>query len=191
MHSIEAWLHRGAAMMPPTAALVEGGETGFHCGDCRMREATISASSGHVSQVVRCEPVHFLPCLQVRFDCSPSTQSLCWSEEKLCTTSDAATNLALRTSRKTLLAVMRTLSDLSRCLISCQSPLHGHVDDVKCEVARQCNLAELLLFQALLYLVLLPWSVKSSSTWFQALCCSCSLSSLSSQGGGVSAMLPD
>ena len=36
---------------------------------------------------------------------------------------------------------------------------------------------------------LLPWSVMSSSTWFQALCCSSSLSSLSSQEGGASAML--
>ena len=36
---------------------------------------------------------------------------------------------------------------------------------------------------------LLPLSVMSSSMWFQALCCSSSLASLSSQGGGTSSML--
>ena len=30
-------------------------------------------------------------------------------------------------------------------------PLHGHVDDVQREVARQCGLAHFLLFQAVLY----------------------------------------
>ena len=32
------------------------------------------------------------------------------------------------------------------------------------------------------------WNVKSSTNWFQALCCSSSLASLSSQSGGASDM---
>ena len=47
-------------------------------------------------------------------------------------------------------------------------------------------------FKTLLYLWAAPYSVKSSSIWFQALCCSFSVASLSlpsSHGGGTSFML--
>ena len=75
---------------------------------------------------------------------------------------------------------------------NCCSPLRGPNNNVQCEVARQCRPALLLLFQTLLYLWAVPYSVKSSSIWFQALCCSFSVTSLSlpsSHGGGTSFML--
>ena len=75
---------------------------------------------------------------------------------------------------------------------NCCSPLRGPNNNVQCEVARQCRPALLLLFQTLLYLWAAPYSVKSSSIWFQALCCSFSVASLSlpsSHGGGTSFML--
>ena len=59
-------------------------------------------------------------------------------------------------------------------------------------MARQCRPAQLLLFQTLLYLWAAPCSVKSSSIWFQAFCCSFSIASLSlpsSHGRGTSVML--
>ena len=79
-----------------------------------MVVTTISVSSDTFSQVARGEPVHSLPHLQARLLRHPSTRSLGWSEEKLCTTSDAATNLTLSLQQKTLLAAMRTCSDFSR-----------------------------------------------------------------------------
>ena len=90
---------------------------------------------------------------------------------------------------------VRTLSKFSRVcgpLLPLLSPLHGPMNDVQCEVARQCRPALLLLFQTLLYLWAAPCSVESSSIWFQALCCSFSVASLSlssSHGGGTSVML--
>ena len=75
-------------------------------------------------------------------------------------------------------------------LLPCRSPLHGHLDDVQCEMARQCRLAYLLLFQATLYL----WAASLEREEFQQLvasilCRSSSLSSPSLKGGGASAML--
>ena len=84
----------------------------------------------HVSQGVRGEPVHLLPFLHVRFDRSSVRQPgvSVGLRRSSCTTSDAATRLALRSSRKP-------------CLLPCLpvpispgfdplSPLHGHVHHV-------------------------------------------------------------
>ena len=54
----------------------------------------------------------------------------------------------------------------------CCSPLRGPNNNVQGQMARQCRPALLLLFQTLLYLWAAPCSVKSSSIWFQTLCCS-------------------
>ena len=65
----------------------------------------------------------------------------------------------------TLLRARRVRREPSACLprftrllgLSFFLPLHGHVDDVQREVARQCGLAYILLFQALLFSRTASW----------------------------------
>ena len=131
-HSIDAYLNRGAAMMPPTASqrrpvmvsrclrlvrLWKSLRRLPHAGDNHQRVVR------HVSQVVGGEPVHILStAFRYVLLRRPSTRSLGWSEEKLCTTSEAGTSLALRSSWN-------------------PACCHGHhsmdVDDVQCDMARQ------------------------------------------------------
>ena len=118
----------------------QAGETEFLCVNCRVRETTIHPE--------------LLKKLQ--------TRSHSWSE-KLCRTTEAATSHAIR-SRRIYPACcrghpLRFLQGFRRCW----SPLHGHVDDVQCEVARQSHLAKLFLFWALLYL----WAAALEREEFQ------------------------
>ena len=83
-------------------ALVEASETvefvaaAAACGDNHQRLFR------HVSQVARrrVRPLSSLPSCTFRLLKRPPNRSLGWSEEKLCTTSNAATSLALRSGRK-------------------------------------------------------------------------------------------
>ena len=74
-HSTEAWLHRAA--MPSTASQRRPTVSRWlklvtmwnslrqpHAGDNHQRVVR------HVPQVARGEPIHFVPCLHVRFNCS-------------------------------------------------------------------------------------------------------------------------
>ena len=96
----------------------------FYCGDCRMREATTSVSSDTFHKFFDASSSTFSPA----FGCvSVAQASLCWSEEKLCTTSDAAASLALRTSRKP-------------CLLSCAPfPISPGFDPLSVTTPRTCR----------------------------------------------------
>ena len=122
-HSLEAWLHRGAVMMPPTASHKRPAMVSRW-----LRLVTLWKSlrqlphaggttiSGRPTRFRSCwrraHPLSPLPSCTFRLLKRPSTQSLGWSEEKLCTTSDAATSPSFH--QKTLLAAMRTCSFFSR-----------------------------------------------------------------------------
>ena len=116
----------------------------------------------HVSQVARDEPVHFPPCLQVRFDCSESvnTESRC-----------APVPISL----------------------GVDPPVGHHSVDMKMTSSGKWHFGTVLQssssFRHCCIFGQLPRNVKSSLEWIHALCCSSSLASPSSQGGGAFAML--
>ena len=95
----------GTAMMPPTASqkwpamvsrwlrlvrlyfISATAACGRHKSACRPTRST--------SCSMRARPLSPVPSGAFRLFSRPSTRGLCWSEEKLCTTCDAATSLAL------------------------------------------------------------------------------------------------
>ena len=113
----------------------------------------------------------------------PPTRSLSWSEETLCTTTDAATSLAIR-------------SRIIPCLLPCApAPISPGYEPLLVTTPRTCKqttcsakwpvnavLQSSYSFRHCCIFGLLLCSVKSSSRWCQALCCSSSLASLSSPG---------
>ena len=144
-HSIEVWLRRGAAMMPSTASQRRPVTVSRWLRQVRLWNSLrqlLHAGDNHQRVVSQCARGHFLlPTCTFRLLRRPSTRSLGWSEEKLCTTSDAATSLALRSSNKPCLLPCAPVLISPGFDPPCQSPLRGHVDDVQCQMARQCRLA--------------------------------------------------
>ena len=181
---VPSWCRHDAADRVEKAAsdgfsLVETGETEIRCGNCRMPGAIISVSCDKFPKLLETSPSAFpLPSGMLRSLRRPSTPSVGWFE-KLCTTSDAATSVALRSSR-------------NPCLLPC-APVGHHSVDLWMASSAKWHVSAVLhscpSFTHCRIFGLLPWNVKSSSNWFQALCCSSAPSSLSSQGGGASGML--
>ena len=86
----------------------------------------------HVSQIARGEPVHFLPCLHERFDCSGVRQpGVSVGLRRSCARHPTLPPALPFAPAENPACCHAHLFRFLPGLIPCRSPLHGHVDEVQ------------------------------------------------------------